>query len=86
MFEIFVGLQQTASDECLSYQLFVSKTQRKAYFNLTFKARSFKVQSCFAQKSSMSYQNTFFNRPFDKGRLKVLISWAISVFGEKKTV
>nr|YP_009367545.1 beta'' subunit of RNA polymerase [Pseudoneochloris marina]ARK14517.1 beta'' subunit of RNA polymerase [Pseudoneochloris marina] len=31
-------------------------------------------------------QSIFFNRPFDKGRLKALIQWSINDFGEKKTV
>nr|YP_636177.1 beta'' subunit of RNA polymerase [Tupiella akineta]Q3ZJ90.1 RecName: Full=DNA-directed RNA polymerase subunit beta''; AltName: Full=PEP; AltName: Full=Plastid-encoded RNA polymerase subunit beta''; Short=RNA polymerase subunit beta'' [Tupiella akineta]AAV80600.1 beta'' subunit of RNA polymerase [Tupiella akineta] len=31
-------------------------------------------------------QIDFYNRPFEKGRLKALVSWSISYFGEKKTV
>nr|YP_009367396.1 beta'' subunit of RNA polymerase [Sarcinofilum mucosum]ARK14430.1 beta'' subunit of RNA polymerase [Sarcinofilum mucosum] len=30
--------------------------------------------------------STFYNRPFDKSRLKALISWSVFYFGEKKTV
>ena len=29
---------------------------------------------------------TYFNRPFDKGRLKRLIHWSFTYFGEKKTI
>ena len=59
---------------------------RKAYFPSVIKKRSLQSETCFAQKSSVSFRKIFFNRPFDKGRLKVLIAWAVSYFGEKKTV
>ena len=51
-----------------------------------------KVQRFYRKRKKMLNQVTknsktcFYNRPFDKGRLKALISWSIIALGEKKTI
>lgn len=62
-------------------------------------SQSFFVKSCFdlrtkndpkwfAMKMDLSLKTKpfYFNRTFDKSRLKILISWSLTYFGEKKTI
>ena len=43
------------------------------------------VSSVITQAKQTS-SNIYFNRVFDKGRLKALINWSLIYFGEKKTI
>ena len=38
------------------------------------------------EKLSLTTKPFFFNRTFDKGRLKNLISWYLTTFGEYQTI